>query len=113
MQINFGPYNVRTHELDNKLSVQVTSDLGEVSIQGEETRPRDFPNEVSFHINNPSEEIQSKGLRRYSFGEYSFILGINNSGELFLFHSIKLYIGKKIIDGRDTLTLSFLSEPKA
>ena len=113
MKLSFGSYNIRIHELDNKLSVQVTSDLGEVNIQEEETRPSDFPNEVCFHINNPSQEPQPKCLRRYSFGEYTFILGINNSGELFLFHSVQLYIGKKVIDGIDTLTLSFLSEPKA
>ncbi len=113
MQLNFGSYNIRIHELDNKLSIQVTSDLGNVNIQEEKTRPGDFPNEVCFHINNSSEKPQAKGLKRYSFGDYTFILGINNSGELFLFHSVRLYIGKKVIDGIDTLTLSFLSEPKA
>jgi hypothetical protein len=113
MQISFGDYNIRIHELDSKLSVQITSDLGEVHLQGEDTRPRDFPNEVCFLIENPSRKPQPKGLKRYSFGEYTFILGINNSGELFLFHSVKLYIAKKFIDGIDTLTLAFLAEPKA
>jgi len=112
MQISFGSYNIRIHELDSKLSVQITSDLGVVHLQGEDTRPRDFPNEVCFLIDNPSEKPQAKGLKRYSFGDYTFILGINNSGELFLFHSVRLYIGKKVIDGIDTLTLAFLTEPK-
>ncbi len=57
--------------------------------------------------------LRQKVLKKYSFGDYTFILGINNSGELFLFHSVKLNIGKKVIDGKDTLTLAFLKDPKA
>ncbi|MGB5965362.1 MAG: hypothetical protein WBF77_08015 [Sulfurimonadaceae bacterium] len=113
MQINYGPYIIKTHELDQKLSVQVTSELGEVSMREEDHRAHDFPNGICFHIENPSEKPEAKGLKKYSFGEYTFILGINNSGELFLFYSVKLSVGKKIIDGKDTLNLAFLKDPKA
>ena len=113
MQIKFGAYNIRAHELDNKLSVQITSDLGEVTMHDSGQGPHDFPNAVGCKILNAAEKPEAKGLKRYSFGDYTFILGINYAGDLLLFHSVKLYIGRKVIDGRDTLTLSFLSEPKA
>lgn len=112
MQIKFGPYNVRTHELDNKLSVQVTSELGKVYIIEEGHDAHDFPNGISFKIENASEQPEAKGLKRFSFGEYTYILGINYTGELCLYHSVRLYVGKKLIDNIDTLTLAFLSEPK-
>jgi len=113
MQINYGPYIIKTHELDNKLSVQVVSDLGDVSMNAENTRENDFPNGICFSISNPAQKPEAKGLKKYSFGEYTFVLGINYSGELFLFHSVKLNIGKKVIDGKDTLTLAFLKDPKS
>ena len=113
MQIKFGPYNIRTHELDNKLSVQVTSDLGDVKMKEEDTHERNFPNEICFKVTDSAETPEARGLKRYSFGDYTFILGINYSGELCLFYSVRLYIGKKVIDNIDTLTLSFLTEPKA
>lgn len=113
MQINYGSYKIKTHELDNKLSVQVTSELGDVHLMEESHDAHDFPNGISFQIKNAFNKPEAKGLKRYSFGEYSFILGINNNGELCLYHSVKLYVGKKVIDNIDTLTLSFLSEPKA
>ena len=113
MQINYGPYIIKTHELDNKLSVQVISDLGDVSIREENNRSHDFPNGICFYLENSSKQPEAKGLKKYSFGEYTFVLGINNSGELFLFHSVRLNVGKKVIDGKDTLTLAFLKDPKA
>ena len=113
MQIKYGSYNIRTHELDNKLSVQVTSDLGEVHIMEEGKEAHDFPNGISFKMQNASSKPGAKGLRRFSFGEYTFILGINYNGELCLYHSVRLYVGKKVIDNIDTLTLAFLSDPKA
>jgi len=112
MKIEFGPYNLKVHELDNKLIVQVDSNLGEVEMIDGQQRPYDFPNGICFKVENPSEEIEAKGLKRFSFGEYTFILGINYSGELFLFHSVKLNIGKKLIEGKNTLTLAFLKEAK-
>ncbi len=113
MQLSFGPYNLRVHELDNKLSVQVTSDLGSVSIKEDDTiYPYNFPNGICFQIDNIENAPTPKGLKRYDFGDYSFILGINNSGLLCLFYSLKLYVNKKIIDDIYTLTLSFLTEPK-
>jgi hypothetical protein len=113
MKITYGPYNIRTHELDNKLSVQVTSDLGEIHIIEEGKDAHDFPNGISFKIENPETQPEAKGLRRYSFGDYTFILGINYNGELCLYHSVRLYVGKKVINNINTLTLSFLTEPKA
>lgn len=113
MQITFGNYKIRAHELDNKLSVQVTSELGEVHLNQDDHRTVDFPNEVCFYIKNPTQKPDAVGLKKFSFGEYTFILGVNFSGELYLFHSVKLYIGKKVIDDKDTLTLAFLKEPKA
>ena len=113
MQIQFGAYSIKTHELDNKLSVQITSDLGEVTIHDSGEGSHDFPNAVGCKIANPTEKPEAKGLRRYSFGDYTFILGINYAGDLLLFHSVKLYIGRKVIEGHDVLTLSFLTEPKA
>ncbi len=113
MRTSFGVYDIYAHELDQKLVVQITSQLGEVHLQNEDTRASDFPNEVCFTVENPSKKIEAKSLKKYSFGGYKFILGINNSGELFLFHSGKLTVGKKIIDGKDTLTLAFLKEPKS
>ena len=113
MQFTFGVYNIRTHELDQKLSVQVTSELGEVQLNDNDQRTNDFPNEVCFHIKNPTQKPEAKGMKRFAFGDYSFILGINYAGELFLFHSVRLNIGKKLIDGKDTLTLAFLKDIKA
>ncbi len=112
MRISFGAYNIRAHALDEKLSVQITSELGEVTTI-EDGRSSDFPNEVCYAIQNPSQKVEAKGLKKFKFGDYSFILGINYSGELVLFHSAKLTVGKKVIEGRDTLTLAFLKEPKA
>jgi len=113
MQFTFGDYNIRTHELDQKLSVQVTSELGEVHLNNNDQRTNDFPNEVCFNIDNPTQKPEEKGLKRFAFGDYTFILGINYAGELFLFHSVKLYVGKKLIDGKDTLALAFLKDAKA
>ena len=112
MKISFGVYEIWAHELDQKLSVQISSDLGEVHLNNDDNRSSDFPNEVCFRIDNPSQEIEAKGLKKFSFGKYRFILGVNYSGELFLFHSAKLNVGKKLIDGKDTLTLAFYKEPK-
>ncbi len=114
MILTFGDYNLKVHELDNKLVVQVTSPIGKTHIKQEYSKePCSFPNEIVYTIDNPEKKAEAKGLKRFSFGDYTFILGINNAGELCLFHSIKLYIGKKKIDGIDTLTLAFLKEPKA
>ncbi|MGC9351095.1 MAG: hypothetical protein ACP5D3_03835 [Sulfurovum sp.] len=113
MYFTFGDYKLRAHSLDNKLSVQVTSDLGEVHLVSDDQRTSDFPNEVCFAIDNPSRQPEAMGLKKFAFGEYTFILGVNYSGELFLFHSVKLFVGKKVIDGKDTLTLAFLKDPKA
>ncbi len=110
MQMTYGAYSIKTHELDQKLSVQVTSEFGEVHMKADDHRENDFPNEVCFYIENPSTKPEPKGLKKFSFGEYSFILGINYAGELFLFHSVKLTVGKKLIDGKDTLTLAFLKD---
>jgi len=113
MQITFGAYTVKTHELDNKLSVQITSDLGEVTMHDSGEGDHDFPNGIGCKILGAKEKPEAKGLKRYSFGDYTFILGINYAGDLVLFYSVRLYVGKKIIDGRDSLTLAFLSDPKA
>ena len=113
MKINFGAYTIKTHELDNKLSVQITSDLGEVTIHDSGEGQHEFPNGIRCKILNTKEKPEEKGLKRYTFGDYTFILGINYAGDLLLFHSVKLYVAKKIIDGKDSLTLAFLSEPKA
>ncbi|MDM5263651.1 hypothetical protein PF327_05510 [Sulfurovum sp. XTW-4] len=110
MQFTFGDYTIKTHELDQKLSVQVTSELGEVLLNDDDKRTSDFPNEVCFYIKNPTHKPEAKGLKKFIFGDYTFILGINYAGELFLFHSVKLTIGKKRIDGKDTLTLAFLKD---
>jgi hypothetical protein len=110
MKIEFGSYNLKVHELDNKLIVQVDSDLGDVEMIDGQQRPFDFPNGICFKVANPSETLEANGLTRFSFGDYTFILGINYSGELFLFHSVKLTIGKKLIEGKNTLTLAFLKE---
>ena len=112
MQFTFGDYTIRTHELDQKLSVQVISELGDVQLNDDDQRTNDFPNEVCFHIKNPTQKPEAKGLKKFAFGDYSFILGINYAGELFLFHSVKLNIGKKLIDGKDTLTLALLKDIK-
>ena len=112
MKLSFGAYDVWAHELDEKLSIQITSTLGEVHLNSDDNRSRDFPNEVCFSMENPSQEIKAKGLKKFSFGAYRFILGINYSGELFLFHSAKFNVGKKIIDGKDSLTLALLKDPK-
>ena len=113
MQVNYGPYLIKTHELDNKLTVQVFSDLGKVVIRDEQNTPSDFPNAIHFHIEDVTQAPEAKGLKKYSFGEYTFILGINNSGELVLFHSVKLGVGRKVIDGTDTINLAFLKDPKS
>lgn len=113
MQFTFGDYTIRTHELDQKLSVQITSGLGEVHLNNSPSRTNDFPNEVSFHITDPSQKPEAKGMKKFVFGDYTFILGINYAGELFLFHSVRLNVGKKLIDGKDTLTLAFLKDIKA
>ena len=113
MKIQFGAYTIKTHELDNKLSVQITSDLGVVTMHDSGEGSHDFPNAVGCKIIDAKEKPEAKGLKRYSFGDYTFILGINYAGDLLLFHSVKLYVGRKVIDHIDTLTLSFLSEPKA
>jgi len=113
MKIEFGAYTIKTHELDNKLSVQITSELGEVTMHDSGKGPHDFPNAIGCKILDVKEKPEAKGLKRYSFGDYTFILGINYAGDLLLFHSVKLYVGRKVIDNIDTLTLSFLSEPKA
>ncbi len=113
MQFTFGAYIIRAHELDQKLSLQLTSELGEVHLNDNDHRINDFPNEVCFYIENPTQKPEAKGLKRFAFGDYSFILGINYAGELFLFHSVKLNIGKKLIDGKNTLTLAILKDVKA
>jgi hypothetical protein len=113
MQFTFGSYTIKTHELDQKLSVQVTSELGEVHLNNNDNRTSDFPNEVCFYIENPTQKPDAKGLKKFSFGDYTFILGINYAGELFLFHSINLNVGRKVINGKNTLTLAFLKDLKA
>ena len=110
MKTSFGVYDIYAHELDLKLVVRITSKLGEVHFSIDD-RSSDFPHEVCFSIDNPSGEIEAKGLKKFSFGGYKFILGINYSGELFLFHNGKLNVGRKVIEGKDTLTLAFLKEP--
>ena len=112
MRLSFGNYDLWAHELDQKLSIQISSELGEVHLNNDDHRSSDFPNEACFYIENPNGEVKAKSLKKFSFGKYRFILGINNSGELFLFHSAKLSLGKKLIDGKDTLTLAFFKEPK-
>ncbi len=112
MQISYGPYIIKTHELDQKLSVQVTSELGHVSMSEEGYHPHGFPNAICFNLDNNDKQPEPKGLKRFVFGDYTFILGINNLGELSLFHSIRLCISKKVIDGKETLTLAFLKDPK-
>lgn len=112
MKISFGAYEIKAHELDQKLSIQVSSELGEVYLSSDDNRSSDFPYEVCFTVENPSTKIEAKGLKKFSFGSYRFILGINYSGELFLFHSAKFIVGKKLIDGKDSLTLALLKDPK-
>jgi len=99
--------------LDNKLTVQVSSELGEVHMKEDDHSNNAFPNGIGYQIENPSEKPEAKGLKRYSFGEYTFILGIDYAGELYLFHSVKLSVGKKMIDNKPTLNLAFLKDPKA
>jgi len=112
MHIQFGLYTIRTHELDNKLVLQVTSATGKVSIKdSEEVYPYDFPNGIHFQIEDNDNTPMPKGLKRYKFGDYSFIVGINNSGLLSLFYSKKLYVKRKLIDDIDTLTFAFLQSP--
>jgi len=115
MKVKFGEYNIKTHELDSKLSVQISSDLGEIKMNDAGEGKHDFPNAVGCRIQGIEEENKpkAKGMKKFSFGEYTFILGINYAGDLLLFHSIKLNVGRKKIRGKDVLTLSFLSEPKA
>ena len=112
MHIKFGSYNIRTHELDNKLILQVTSDAGKTYIkENDKIYPYDFPNGIHFKIKGLDERPNPKDLKRYKFGDYSFILGINNSGLLSVFYSKKLTVKKKLINKIDTLTFAFLSEP--
>ena len=113
MKIDFGAYTIKTHELDNKLSVQITSKLGKVTMHDSGKGPHDFPNAVGCQVDTSGEKPAAKGMKRFAFGEYTFILGINYDGDLILFHSVKLKVGRKLIRGKDTLTLSFLSEPKS
>jgi len=114
MHIKFGPYNIRAHELDNKLILQVSSKSGKVSIKEDDTvYPYDFPNGIHYEIEGVKDVQKPKDLKRYRFGEYSFIFGINNSGLFSLFYSKKLFVKKKFIDGIDTLTFTFTSEPKS
>ena len=113
MQIQYGPYKIRAHELDQKLTVQVTSALGEVHMIEDDHSQNAFPNGIRYVIEESKEKIEAKGLKKYSFGEYTFILGIDYAGELLLFHSVRLSIGKKTIDGKDALNLAFLKDPKA
>lgn len=112
MKISFGSYEIKAHELDQKLSIQITSQAGEVHLNSDDNRSSDFPNEVCFSVKDPSEKIEAKGLKKFSFGKYAFILGINYSGELFLFHSAKLTVKKKVIDGKDSLTMALLKDPR-
>lgn len=112
MQFSFGSYSIKIHELDQKLSVQVTSDLGNVRLNNKEHSASDFPNYVSFYIANPVNKPEEKSLKTFTYGDYSFIFGVNYAGELFLFHTANLNIGKKVIDGKDTLTLALLKDPK-
>ena len=112
MQIKFGPYNVRTHELDNKLILQVTSDEGKAHIkEDDKIYPYDFPNGIHYKIKGLDVRPDPKDLKRYKFGDYSFILGINNSGLLSVFYSKKLTVKKKLINKIDTLTFAFFAEP--
>lgn len=112
MKITFGDYELRVYELEYKLSIQVTSHLGEVHFNEEDHRTSDFPHEICFYIQNQENMPEAQGLKAFNFGEYSFIMGVNFLGELFLFHPANLYVGKKLIDGIDSVTLAFLKEPK-
>jgi hypothetical protein len=87
--------------------------LVEVILSNYDKRTSDFPNEVCFYIKNPTKKPEATGLKKFIFGEYTFILGINYAGELFLFHSVLLTVKKKRIDNKDTLTLAFLNDVKA
>jgi hypothetical protein len=113
MEVKFGDYTIKTHQLDNKLSVQIFSGLGEVYLNQDDNRISDFPNEICFYIKDSKKKPKAKGLKRFKFGEYSFILGTNYDGELLLFHSGKLTVGKKVIGGKDTLTLARFKAPKS
>jgi hypothetical protein len=113
MKVNFGDYILIVHELDSKLSIQVESGLGHVDMEVENSEAEDFPNAVHYFMKESSSTPKAMGLKKYSFGEYTFILGINNSGALFLFYSVELYVSKKVISGEPALTLSFLKEPTA
>jgi len=110
MQIEYGPYSIKTHELDQKLTVQVTSSLGEVHLKEDDHSNNAFPNGITYFVDGNTEKIEAKGLKKYSFGEYTFILGIDYAGELYLFHSVKLMVGKKLIDNKPTLNLAFLKD---
>ncbi|RLA71580.1 MAG: hypothetical protein DRG24_05175 [Epsilonproteobacteria bacterium] len=112
MLVTYGAYKIRAHELDQKLTVQITSDLGEVHLKDDDHRSNDFPNEVCFYIQDATEKSEAMGLKKFSFGEYTFILGVNYAGELFLFYSIELSIGKKVIDGKDAINFAFLKDPR-
>lgn len=111
MEYKFGPYLIKTHELESKLSLRVSSKLGEVSMHDSGQGEHDFPNAVGCKISNPSGKIKAKAMKKLSFGSYKIIIGINYSGDLVIFHSPKLNVARKIIDGADTLSLSLLKEP--
>jgi len=113
MIINFGPYDILTHELDNKLILQVTSSKGKVKVsEDDKVYPYDFPNGLHFKIVKPKKKPKARDLKKFRFGEYSFILGINNAGLLALFYNKKLKVKRKLINDIDTFTFAFLSEPK-
>lgn len=112
MELKFGPYKIKARELDNKLSLQITSDRGEVSIERSNDFKDLFPNTIVYQIENPGKEIKAKSLKKISFGLYKFILGINYQGELTFSHSPKLTVSQKKIDNKDVLTLSLFKEPK-
>ena len=64
MQIQFGAYTIKTHELDNKLSVQITSDLGEITMHDSGEGSHDFPNAVGCKITNPTETPEAKRFKK-------------------------------------------------
>lgn len=112
MEVKFGNYNIKARELDNKLLIQFVSDLGKVSMVKNLELDNEFPNSITFKIENPTRMPEAKALKKISFGLYKFILGINYHGELVFFHSQKMNVGKKNIDGVDTLSLSLMKDPK-
>jgi len=111
MNINFGDYTIKLHELDEKLSVQITSTLGDVKIMNIGEHFNDFPCSIKYKINT-TKKIEAKELKKFSFGAYKFILGVNFDGEFVIFHSKKLNVSIKLINNQDTLSMSLLGEPK-